>query len=227
MPTYTLAPDAYQQFFDDNGDPLSGGKLYTYASGLATPAVTYLDSAGTQNTNPITLDAGGRAVIYLAPTSYKFILTDASLVPVGPTMDPVTAVGAGTSGLGTIFVFGGQSSSPVTATSYASGTAFYTLHPGTAVYEVDSATLSGTYVISFTGVTEAGTTLTVALVNLSDGAYDTPIATAVLAPDVNGGIGTSGAITFGAGGSLKRYGIKAKVDTGSAYFWGCILVRTT
>ena len=42
------------QFFDNNGNPLVGGKLYTYAAGTTTPLATYTDaSSGTPNTNPI------------------------------------------------------------------------------------------------------------------------------------------------------------------------------
>lgn len=61
---------------DDNGRPLSGGRLYTYQNGTTTPAVTYKDAAGTTpNTNPIILDARGEAVVYLqASQVYTFIL---------------------------------------------------------------------------------------------------------------------------------------------------------
>lgn len=59
----TLSPlaGAGWQFFDDNGVPLAGGKIYTYLSGTSTPATTYTSSSGaTPNTNPIVLDAAGR-----------------------------------------------------------------------------------------------------------------------------------------------------------------------
>lgn len=66
------------QFFDDNGDPLSGGKLYTYAAGTTTPATTYTTSdGGTPNTNPIILDSAGRVSqeIWLTDgVTYKFAL---------------------------------------------------------------------------------------------------------------------------------------------------------
>lgn len=64
------------QFFDDNGDPLSGGKLYTYAAGTTTPKATYTTEAATvQNANPVVLDSSGRAVVFLSG-SYKFRLED-------------------------------------------------------------------------------------------------------------------------------------------------------
>jgi len=54
----TLTPTPKQQFLDANGNPLSGGKVYTYAAGTTTPLVTYTDESGTTpNTNPVILAA--------------------------------------------------------------------------------------------------------------------------------------------------------------------------
>lgn len=65
-------------FTDDNGEPLAGGKLYTYAAGTTTPKATFTTAAGTvENTNPVILDAYGRAVLFIEG-SYKFTLTDSS-----------------------------------------------------------------------------------------------------------------------------------------------------
>lgn len=74
-----LHPVLKPQYFDSNGDPLAGGKLYTYISGTTTPQATYTDSAGgTANTNPIILDANGRCDMWLDPDlSYKFVMYDA------------------------------------------------------------------------------------------------------------------------------------------------------
>lgn len=47
-------------FVDANGDPLSGGLLYVYLAGSATPATTYQDDGGTTpNANPIVLNSNG------------------------------------------------------------------------------------------------------------------------------------------------------------------------
>jgi hypothetical protein len=55
----------YSQFFDDNGNPLAGGKVYTYTAGTTTPKATYTDSGGlTPVSNPIILDASGRTAIW-------------------------------------------------------------------------------------------------------------------------------------------------------------------
>lgn len=81
--TATLSPSAKQQFFDANGNPLVGGKLYSYIAGTTSPAVTYVDSAGTTtNTNPIILDSRGEANVWLGTGSFKFKLTSATDVEI-------------------------------------------------------------------------------------------------------------------------------------------------
>lgn len=66
------------QFFDNNGNPLSGGKIYTYEAGTTTPLATYTSSTGNiTHTNPIVLDSGGRVPggeIWNAIQLYKFVL---------------------------------------------------------------------------------------------------------------------------------------------------------
>jgi hypothetical protein len=66
------------QFFDNNGNPLVGGKLFTYAAGTTTPQTTFTSSSGsTPNSNPIILNAGGRvpSEIWLTDgLAYKFVL---------------------------------------------------------------------------------------------------------------------------------------------------------
>lgn len=66
------------QAFDANGDPLSGGLVYTYIAGTDTLKATYTDrAAGTENANPVVLDSRGEAVIY-GDGSYKFVLKDSA-----------------------------------------------------------------------------------------------------------------------------------------------------
>ena len=66
------------QFFDNNGVPLAGGKIYTYEAGTSTPLATYTSSTGnTAHTNPIVLDSAGRVPggeIWNALRLYKFVL---------------------------------------------------------------------------------------------------------------------------------------------------------
>jgi hypothetical protein len=62
---------------DSNGDPLVGGKLYTYVSGTTTPKTSYKDSAqGQENTNPVILDDRGQGEIWLDGL-YTLTLDDA------------------------------------------------------------------------------------------------------------------------------------------------------
>lgn len=78
-----ISPVPRLQFFDDNGDPLVGGKLYTYASGTETPLATYTDAGGgTPHTNPIILDSRGEVSLWLGNSLYDFVLHDANDAPV-------------------------------------------------------------------------------------------------------------------------------------------------
>jgi len=69
------------QFFDLNGAPLAGGKLYTYAAGTTTPQTTYTDFTGVSaNTNPVILDSRGEASVWLDTPLYKMALYDSTNV---------------------------------------------------------------------------------------------------------------------------------------------------
>lgn len=77
MPTVYRLLDVAAQFFDDNGDPYAGGKLFTYGAGSSTKKTTYQDSAGvTPHANPIALDSAGRlpAPVFGTTGPYKFVL---------------------------------------------------------------------------------------------------------------------------------------------------------
>ena len=76
---------------DNNANPVSGGKLYTYVAGTTTPQPTYSDvNLTVANANPVVLDSAGRATVFLSGSSYKFVLTDANDVPIW-TQDNVQA----------------------------------------------------------------------------------------------------------------------------------------
>jgi len=71
------------QFFDNDGNVLSGGKIYTYAAGTSTPATVYTNSTGSiAHSNPIVLDSAGRVPtgeIWLTDgINYKFVLNNSS-----------------------------------------------------------------------------------------------------------------------------------------------------
>lgn len=84
------------QFFDDAGAPLAGGKLYTYVVGTSTPKSAYSNHAGTTpRTNPIILDARGEAEIYWVGSYDVTLKTSADVTVWGPvTIDQPETAGA-------------------------------------------------------------------------------------------------------------------------------------
>jgi hypothetical protein len=78
MATANISPQGIFTGFDNNGNPLAGGKLFTYLAGSsATKINTYTTaSESTANPNPVILDAAGRAQVWLDPSNnYKFVLS--------------------------------------------------------------------------------------------------------------------------------------------------------
>lgn len=85
------------QFFDNSGNVLTGGKIYTYLAGTTTPTTTYTTSSGIVAwSNPIVLDASGRVSgsgeIWLTDSiQYKFVLKDSNDVLIA-TYDNITGI---------------------------------------------------------------------------------------------------------------------------------------
>ena len=84
------------QFFTDDGVPLSGGLIYSYAAGTTTPKTTYTSSLGTiAHPNPIILNSAGRVPggeIWLTLGSYKFVLATSTNITIA-TYDNVSSIG--------------------------------------------------------------------------------------------------------------------------------------
>ena len=124
----TLLPNGKQQFLSANGTPLAGGFVYFYIPGTSTPKDTYQDAGQTiLNTNPVTLDAAGEAIIYGAG-AYRQVVTDSVSNQI---WDQLTA---DTSGSGTVWAgtsTGSANAQAVTAASYspANGALLY-FRPG-------------------------------------------------------------------------------------------------
>jgi len=134
MPSYNLS--AFQggvgiQLFDNNGDPLAGGLIYTYTAGTTTPKATYTTSTGSvANANPIVLDSAGRApnsVYQEVGTDYKFIVRTSAAVLVGtydniPSInDPFSLYSILTNVTGTNTI---AATGTPTVTSYATGAVY-------------------------------------------------------------------------------------------------------
>jgi hypothetical protein len=112
MPTVTLTPVPYFTGLDANGNPINGGKLFSYVAGTTTKQDTYTTAAGsTPNANPVVLDSSGRASVFLDVTlSYKLVLAPAndSDPPLSPiwTQDNITSVPASQTVISTGLVVG-------------------------------------------------------------------------------------------------------------------------
>lgn len=84
------------QLFDNNGNPLAGGKIFTYLAGTTTNVATYTTSAGNiSHSNPIVLDGAGRVpsgeIWLINGTSYKFVVQDSANNLIG-TFDNVLGI---------------------------------------------------------------------------------------------------------------------------------------
>jgi hypothetical protein len=89
-----LIPNAKQQFIDQNGAPLANGTVGFYAPGTLNPKATYQDAAGTiPNTNPVSLDSRGQALIWGSGV-YRQIVKDCNGVTIWDqvTEDPTSAL---------------------------------------------------------------------------------------------------------------------------------------
>jgi hypothetical protein len=135
----SVSPVGVQQFFDANGDPLSGGTLGFFLAGTDTPTPVYADFAlSVALPNPVVLDAAGRAPqLFLAAVSYKQVLKDAQGVTiwtadniVTPTALRSTAESISLTGLqhdvpvpaGVISFLSLRNASPLTIDGFANGT---------------------------------------------------------------------------------------------------------
>lgn len=84
------------QFFDNNGNPLAGGKIFTYAAGTTTDQATYTSASGAiAHSNPIILDGAGRVPsgeIWLTDgLEYKFVIKDSVDALIG-TFDNIIGI---------------------------------------------------------------------------------------------------------------------------------------
>jgi hypothetical protein len=85
----------FVKFYDNNGNPLAGGMLYSYAAGTTTPLATYTnETQASTNTNPVILDANGSASVWIGSAAYKFILMDSSSNVIW-TVDNVSSINPG------------------------------------------------------------------------------------------------------------------------------------
>lgn len=113
--TFQPTPRPHQNFVDSAGNACNGCSLFSYLAGSTTPTPTYTDSTGgTQNPNPIILDAAGGANIWLSSSiTYKFVLIEGGVTQW--TVDQVP----GSGGVGNFCLLTGCTfSGPITAPGF-------------------------------------------------------------------------------------------------------------
>ena len=133
------------QFFSNNGVPLAGGKLYTYAAGTTTPKISYTSSSGSTNhTNPIILDSAGRVPggeIWISAPPYKFVLNTSTDVLIA-TYDNVLGIGAASYQVDNFTGTGSQTTFTLSAASLGENYTFVYIN---GVYQnKNTYTVSGT-----------------------------------------------------------------------------------
>jgi hypothetical protein len=163
-----LSPWGNQQFFDENGDPAVGWKLYTYAAGSSSEQTTYTTEAGdVAQSNPIVLNALGfptSGQIWLTEgLTYKLVLKNASDVE-KKTEDNISGVNDTSSAAGQ-WASSGVTPTYVNSTSFTlSGDQTNEFHAGRREqFTVTSGTVYGTIASS------AYTTLTTVTMTMDSG----------------------------------------------------------
>lgn len=171
-----FSPFGNQQFFDENGNPAVGWKLYTYLAGSSTLATTYTTSIGnTAQTNPIVINSLGfptTGQVWLTEgVSYKLQLTNAADV-VKKTEDNISGVNDATTPGQDEWIASGLTPTFISATSFS------LLGDQTTIFQVGRrlkiATSGGTIYSTIT--VSAFTTLTTITVVNDSGVLDSGIS---------------------------------------------------
>jgi hypothetical protein len=219
----SMMPYGVVQYFDDNGDPLAGGQLWTYRAGSTSPLPTYREAdLLTPNSNPVILDAAGRATIFGQPAAYKLVLYDVGDVLIW-SVDNVVTTSASVTGTSSSREMAGGENNSITDLTFPLGATFDKCHGGSKLVIFDSASVEdGTYALQ--GMMFAlGGTVSAALFNLTD-APDVPMVTMATASPL-GVLVQSGGITFPPTGAFKTYAVKVRVSAGVGFVWGLSLIR--
>lgn len=164
--SFHLSPIGNDQQFDANGDPLTGGKIYTYLAGTTTPVATYTDDTGvTPQANPIVLNSLGAPAspIWLTGgVTYKFVIKDVNDVTLR-TIDDISGINDSTSNAADEWTLYGS------APTYTSATSFTLVGDQTLIFQVGrrlkSANTGGTIYSSILTSTYSAPNTTITVVN--------------------------------------------------------------
>jgi hypothetical protein len=232
--TAALTPPPKIQFFANDGTPLVGGKLYSYAAGTTTPLATYTTYAGTvANTNPVILDSRGEADVWLDSALYKLALYDADNALIW-TVDNISSINSGifngpvsgTTGTfsGALTAASGAFSGPVSGTTGTFSGVLYA-PAGASMGAVSGTTGAFSSTLNVTGVSTltAGAVVQGLTVGKGSGVSTSNTAFGISALEANTNSGANTAIGFEAlklnltGGSNTAVGNQAlESNTASA-----------
>lgn len=144
----TLTPK--QKFFDNNGLPAVGFKLFTYQAGSTTKLSTYVSASGSANTNPIVLDYRGEANVWIPPNvSYKFVLAPAT--DTDPPSAPIWTVDNLVSSQ-LVTLYGGVDSGVANAYVLTFTANFTAYADGIVIYWIPSNTNTSTSTLNVNGL---------------------------------------------------------------------------
>lgn len=151
MPTETLSPVPVQKFWGNDGRPLNGGKLFTYAAGTSTKVATYTDNTGaTPNANPVILDYRGECRLWIPPnTNYKYVLAPAN--DTDPPTNPIWTVDQVTNAQ-LITLFGGVDTGSANAYVITFVANFSAYTDGIVIYWIPSNTNTGPSTLNVNGL---------------------------------------------------------------------------
>jgi hypothetical protein len=223
--TTSIATPPKLQFFDAGGDPLVGGKLYSYAAGTTTPLATYTSSTGNvANTNPVILDSRGEANVWFGAGQYKLKLTSATDVEVwtvdnlnGPDQATLASFSASSGSSLVGFIQSGSGAVATTVQARLRKT-FFTSDYDTFVNAV-AAAANGTLIVNSTITVSANLTVpsTVDLQVSNEGIFN--IATAVTLT-INGSFECGIFQAFNCSGSGKVTFNSQFTSVGYPEWWG-------
>jgi hypothetical protein len=145
-----LSPNAKQQFFSNDGKPLVGGLLFSYAAGSSTKVDTFTGPGAGTNTNPIELNFRGECDLWLVPNfHYKLVLSPAT--DTDPPTNPIWTVDDVVNAQ-LLSLFGGVDTGSANAYVITFDANFDTLTDGIIIYWVPSNTNTGPSTLNVNGL---------------------------------------------------------------------------
>lgn len=206
--TAAILPNAVSQYFDNNGNPLSSGTVTTYVVGTSTLKTTWRDAAETiPNTNPVILDAGGKAIIY-GDGNYRQVVKDRN----GNTIwDAVTsAFGSG----GATLLGDGNNVGTILSWSGIVAPTHYVFTYGQELSRVTYATLYGTLTLNANANCTSASNILTGLSDTTQIPIGAPVEASCVAPGTTVTTKAASSVTMSNNASVT-------VSTTARFFpWG-------